>query len=737
VATGNIDKESNTDLGYEELFGTLRRRKFLVIGTLLSTLAISFALTLREQPSYQSSMQLLVEPNYQNTPARADRAISTVEPKEEEDYATQLTLMRSQQFIRKAVEQLQPQYPNISTEDISIGLILTQVQEQKVQTKIFGVSYTSDNPIKTLNVLEALKRVYQEYNLDQQRLRLTRGLTSIDAQLETVEGGLSRSQLGLEKFRRQQNLIDPQKQADTVSEMLSKVVQERQDVIAQHKAAQAEFNTLQQQLSQSPQNALIAARLSGSPRFQSLLNELQKTELQIADGQVTLTDKAPPIQNLLKNRQAQINLLQQEVERVLGQVPNPAQVGGRGLLQVGQQSATDLGLVSKFAEVQAVVASLQAHSQSLAGTEKLLRSELNRFPGLIAEYDRLQPDIDLQRTVLQQLLVERQKLSSELSRGGFNWQVVESPKPGKKVGPQPKRNLLIGGVIGLFLGGVAAFLWEMLDGVVYTPEALKQQTTVPLLGILPRLPQQRSLLTSPLQMSQWSPGQESLVLLYKNIQLLASEVPLRSLVVTSALSGEGKSTLALGLALSAARLHQRVLIIDADLRAPSLHHELTLPNDEGLSTLLEDTNTAALPIRVSFLNVNIDVLTAGPPAVDSLQLLSSQRMGELMTTFESNYDLVILDTPPVLGLVDAVLVSSLCSGTILIGRLGQVTQAEFSQAIAALDKLNVVGIVANASHHAPTTNYVRNTYAENTARNVNIPTRPLSYSSKTKPDDFN
>ena len=390
----------------------------------------------------------------------------------EEDYATQLALMRSQQFVRRAAELLRSNYPEISAEDVGRGLTLTQVQEQKVQTKIFGITYVSNDPFKALKVLEALKQVYQEYNLDQQKLRLTRGLTSINEQLDTIRGSLLKSQSGLEQFRRQQNLIDPQKQADMVSEMLGKVVQEQQDVAAQFQAAQAQFNTLQQQLAQSPQEALIAARLSGSVRFQSLLNELQKTELQIANKRITFTEDAPPVRPLLEQRQAQINLLRQEVERVLGQVPDS---GAESLLKTGQRSATDLGLITKFAETQAVLASLQARSQSLAGAEQGLRSELNRFPGLIADYDRLKPEIDIQRSVLQQLLAERQKLSSELARGGFSWQVVESPKLGNKLGPDPKRNLLLGAVIGVFLGGVLAFVREMIDGVVHTPDELKRQ----------------------------------------------------------------------------------------------------------------------------------------------------------------------------------------------------------------------------------------------------------------------
>jgi capsular exopolysaccharide synthesis family protein len=146
-------------------------------------------------------------------------------------------------------------------------------------------------------------------------------------------------------------------------------------------------------------------------------------------------------------------------------------------------------------------------------------------------------------------------------------------------------------------------------------------------------------------------------------------------MITSALAGEGKSSLALGLALSAARLHQRVLLIDADLRRPSLHTQLNLPNEEGLSTLLTvDADIASHSSVQSSEDSFIDILTAGPTPEDPAKLLSSQRMRQLMVNFEQKYDLVLLDAPPVLGLVDAILAGSFCSGVVLVSRIGQVTR---------------------------------------------------------------
>jgi capsular exopolysaccharide synthesis family protein len=139
------------------------------------------------------------------------------------------------------------------------------------------------------------------------------------------------------------------------------------------------------------------------------------------------------------------------------------------------------------------------------------------------------------------------------------------------------------------------------------------------------------------------------------------------------------------------------LLIDGDLRNSSLHRLLNLPNDRGLSSLLADD--APLPELGTFHHErtqnNISVLTAGSLPRDPAQLLSSSRMQQMMSNFEQSYDLVIVDGPPVLGMVDAILEGSCCSGTLLVGRLDHVTKSELSQAINSLNQLKLIGVVAN------------------------------------------
>jgi polysaccharide biosynthesis transport protein len=242
-----------------------------------------------------------------------------------------------------------------------------------------------------------------------------------------------------------------------------------------------------------------------------------------------------------------------------------------------------------------------------------------------------------------------------------------------------------------------------MDGSLRSVEALQQELqrygTKPILGSLPKLNQPQAQTLSLIQAGQC---REALDLVYKNIEFLRRKSLLKSLVITSAVDGEGKSLVALGLALSAARAHQRVLLIDANLRLPSLHQPFQVANVEGLSMALA-SGDLPMPLGLSWGNVQFDLLMAGPVVPDPIRLLSSSRMQDLLHHYEAHYDLVLLDTPPLLGRVDALQAASCCDGVVLVARLNQVTRQDLSQAAVLLQPLNLVGLVVNGASAKPST----------------------------------
>lgn len=708
----NINSASETEPGYGQIFAVLWRRFPWILLVFLSSTAIAGIMALKTEPSFKSTMQLLVEPNYQGKKETDNSESQFTDTNIEIDTATQLNLMQSSGLIQKAVNKLKSEYPDLTVMDLKKSLVLNQIKtkDDNIATKIFQVDYSGNDPEKTKKVLNTIQQVYLEYNKQQQNSRLQKGLQVIKDQLRKATDEVTVSEANLQRFRRNQNLIDPETQAKTIETTLNTVQQERQTTRSQYEEALAKQRSLQAQLNRSPQNALVSSRLSQSTRYQGLLNEIQKTELALAQERLRFTDDTPSVQKLQEQLQSQKQLLQKEVSRTLGQTSNPVLSSGDNLLQQGQLGEIDLNLTGQLVETQTTIVALTARDQTLAAKEKELQTDLKRFPSLLAYYNRILPQLQFSRERLEQLLRSEQKLRQELSKGGFNWEVVEEPQEGFQTGPNIRQNILLGAVIGLMLGGIAAFIREASDDSVHTTAELEKQVSLPLLGTTAKLPPAKpreSMIKLPfgkpevlapwtIQVLQSPPRWESLDLIYKNIELLNNVSDLRSLMVTSALPDDGKSALALGLAMSAARLHKKVLLIDANLRDPNLHKQLNLPNEQGLSTLLESEVNLPNHISVPYSGSSyIDILTAGPIPTDPAHLLSSPRMKQLMAAFEENYDLVLIDAPSVLGLVDAMLTASSCRSVIIMASIGKVTRTQLNQATAMLSKLNLIGVVAN------------------------------------------
>ncbi|MBD2101750.1 polysaccharide biosynthesis tyrosine autokinase [Leptolyngbya sp. FACHB-261] len=710
-----------SSVNIKQLFTILLRRRFWVLGTFSGIFLLATLLTMTARPKYQSSMQLLIQSNlYRDQQPGQREGSQFTDSTLQVDYTAQLNLLQSSKLIKRAVEILEPDYPDITVAEIKSSFVLTQLQSRLgtsiVPSQIFDATYIAEDPVKAEKVLHALQKVYLDYNLEQQNLRLVKGLSFINQQLPRVTVDVTRSERDLEEFRKRQGLIDPNQQSQILTASLSNIQEQRETIRAQYEGTFARYKSLQQQLNRSSQTALLSTRLSQSGLYQSLLGEIQKTDLLLAEQRLRFSDSHPTVQKLQNQRRSQIALLQQEASRVLGAEPTELNGMADRLLSEGRFGSTDQNLANGLIEAQTALSDLRARDLSFAQREQQIRSELSRLPSLLADYDRLQPEVQSKRKTLDKLLEAQQDLALQIAQGGFDWQVVEEPEIGAPIGRGPLLPLFAGTVIGLALGIAAALIRDMADDSIHSSDELKQLSSLPVLGMAPlatdlsanplekALPASRSqsLADSANNVVQWQPFREAIDLIYQNVELLGlnASSPLKSLVVTSALAGEGKSTIALGLAISATRTHRRVLLIDADLRRPSLHKLLNLPNEQGLSNLLI-SGSNAFPINngIKPSGTHLDILTSGPTPVDPAKLLSSQCMTELMASLEEMYDLVILDAPPVLGMVDAILAAKCCKGTILVGRVGQVTRTELTQTITTLSKLNVIGIVANGANH--------------------------------------
>ena len=714
---------SEQDPGYGKIFAVLVRRKFWLLGGLGLGLTIAILINVISKPKYTSSMKLLVESTYKSNIQGNSTTFSFVDSTVQIDYTTQLNLLQSSTMFQKAANLLIPEYPKITgleLQTLKVGML----GEKENPTKIVEVQYIAENPVKTRQVLRAFQKVYTEYNREQQAKRLETGLQEIDEQIRKVRESIVEVSDALEAFRRKNNLFDTSVRVTEITTALNAIELQQRTAKIDYEQAISKLAGLQKNLPLSPQDAVLLTRLNQSLRYQALLTEMQTTEVALNRERARFQESNPIVEALAIRFNQQQQSLEEERRSILGNAnlsisssPNSSAPKWNS----NQLGAADLLIASQIADTQNQVTLLQTRLDSLASQENSLRAEMNRLPKLITEYESLKPKLQIQQDSLQALLKNRQELSLQIARGGFDWQVVEEPALGKTNFADTLRiNLLLGVVVGLFFGGAAALIRDRVDDTLHSFDELEQYlSSLELLGMTPQyletdeistelLPQflkEQTFSPFAIDLFQWVPFRESLDLIYKNIQLRnhdhLEQKPVRSLVITSALSGEGKSTIAIGLATCAARLHKRVLLIDADMRKPTLHKKLNLSNARGLSTLLASQGSIDSRDVIQSSNTTIDILTAGPIPKDSVTLLSSEWLQQLISSFEEDYDFVIIDSPPVLGTVDTIQIATCSSAVVAVGRIDRITRGEFTQAISILQKLNLIGVIANGVKELP------------------------------------
>jgi polysaccharide biosynthesis transport protein len=705
-----VSPDETPEFSYGQILDIFLRHRLLFIGVLLLVIACFVTITLRKPATYMSSMQLLIEPNYPNSLDTLMETTGNSSTQSQQDYATQLNLMRSNLFIDRLLKNLNSEYPKMSSNEIQSSLTIEKVFEGKDPTKIIKVTFVGDSPRKTQRVLTYLQALYQNYNRNQQTVKLTEGLRFIDGQLEVSRRNISQIQNKIENYRKKNSIFDPLQQVTVVNNALNQVDQDIRSVQTQRKETEARYHTLEQQLSISPKNRLNILRLSQSVFYQKQLASIKDTEQELAKQRGIVTDDNPIIKNLIERRQKQINLLKNGAEQILGSSVTGITNSNNNLLQSGQLSEVDISVVNGLNELKAALVSLNVREKKLLTSKQKLRIQLNQFPSLIAEYQRLQPEVELGQSVLKKLLEQRQEISSRLSRGGFTWQVVESPLEGNRIGPDHKKDILLGTVVGIFLASGAVFLLEMLNkhNLIHQEERLDHQfPIVPLLGYLPEVLLTNSSMHPPhqedsnesvfLQKLDSPEFRNAVDLIYRNIQLYNSNNQVKSIIITSPFSGEGKTTLALALALRMTRSNLRILIVDTDFEHPDFLDLSETRNSQKLADLLLDKTLEPIPEELSLFGSKFDVLSSGilPKKSSYSNLLGSNRMEQLIKIFSSSYDLVLIDTSSASDTSFASQPSNFCDASILISRLDKLNQSQLNSSMMNINKTTLLGLVDN------------------------------------------
>jgi len=697
-----ISENKANEFNIQSFLAILGRRWWVILGVGLTVAGYQVITDLKRPPVYPSEFQLLVQPPEQDitNPLAGASEILANNGNNGDYFSTQITILLSNKILNPVVDKIRVKYPelkkNFDYNTLASKMTISQVNKGQ----ILAISYQDSDPKRVKFVLDQLAKAYLQYTLQEQRLKSQQKLGFITQQLPLVQQRVTLLQQELLKLQQNNNFFDPQAQGGMLNSSLNDILQKKQDVEIQIQQNQILAISLRQQLGSTESQAIALDTLSQAPQYGELLARLNQINMQLAKDSTRLTDDNLLIQQLKAERDNLLPLIKQQSRGLLQGVPNGVpKVAPKILAPNDIRSST----VKQLLATNIQLTTLEKQKQLLSSYEVQARQQLKYFSKIVTQYLNIQRQLNLATESLNRLLAAEQTLEIETSKRFIPWRLITEPTLPAQPIDRFLNNLLLAIVKGIIVGGIAGALVEWLDRRYHSPDDVSQDLKVTILGVIPWISELKSLNRKAKKLGNTN-FLEAFSVLFSTVFFVKQKQSCHSFIVSSATSGDGKSTVAFFTAVAAAQLGQRVLLIDGDRYFPQGKKWLELtrsmpsknptnPSEEN-APLLENLSTSQQPL---LLTENLYYFKTADNALDPDQLMSSQSLSVLLEQWQNSYDVILIDTPPILGLSDARLMASQTDGVLLVIRLNKTRKDHVYSALDSLNiaNLNLLGVIVN------------------------------------------
>ncbi|WP_144097220.1 GumC family protein [Croceicoccus sediminis] len=549
-------------------------------------------------------------------------------------------------------------------EDLTVGLLRGNMSSDLPrESRIARISFTSANPDLSARIANEFATQFIQSSLQRRYDSSSYAREFISEQLGEARAQLETSERELNAYARQAGLIrgrGSMSDGDTTSNSVtaSSLVQLNE---AANRARAERIELEARWRAEAAQPLLSSTTVLANPTVQSLMTERARIDSQVKTLRARYLDDYPEIVELQTQRE--------ELTNQIRSVAQSVRDGVRGEYLAASEAERQL---------RNQVGALQG--DTLAEQDRSVR------------YNTLAREADTARSIYEGLLQRFRELNASAGIANSNLSIVDTAQiPTGQSSPNLFKNLLIALLLGAMLSAAYVFLRDQLDDLIRIPEDVQGKVKLPLLGVIPvsdeHTPEEDML-------DPKSPMSEAYNSLRGQLLYSTADGLPKVLLVTSSQPSEGKSTTSNAIAYSLARMGKRVVLIDADLRRPSEHKRHSLPNKHGLSGLLTGVDTIGAE-TVHEVAENLSVITSGPIPPSPTELLAGPRLAGLLEELSASFECIILDSPPILGLADAPVISGLADGVLFViesdrGRAGQLRTA--LQRLRAMDPV-ILGAV--------------------------------------------
>jgi capsular exopolysaccharide synthesis family protein len=503
-------------------------------------------------------------------------------------------------------------------------------------SRLVAVRFTSPDPQFSARVVNSWTRNFINATLERRIEATSYGRGVLERELGALRGRLEESERRLVAYASQERIINIPSSVANSSAPGGSTTTER-PLVAE------DLSALNEQLNQATAARVAAEsrlRGSGGSTPEALQNQaissLRARRAELSAERARLLTQFEPAYPPARALESQIQELDRSITREEGRVSST--------LQIAFQSARE-------------------REQQLRSRVEGLQQDLLNLRGRTIQYNIFQRDVDTNRQLYEGLLQRYKEIGVAGGVGVNNVSIVDGGQiPLRPSSPSLIRNMLVALLLGGALGIGLAFAFEQIDETVSDPADVERTLGLPLLGMIPKSDSKQPLEELD---DRKSPLVEAYLSTQTSLAFTTSHGVPSSLTVTSTRPAEGKSVTALALAQSLARTGRRVVLVDADMRSPSLHHMFAVSNERGLSNYLAGSDDIAAMMKANLAD-KLTLLPAGPPPPNAAELLVGERIGRLVATLTEQFDHVIFDAPPVMGLADTPLIASRVEGVIFI-----------------------------------------------------------------------
>jgi len=672
---------SDSKLHFLDYWRIIRIRKTVIIAVFLLVVITTTVVTYMLPETYMSSTRIKVEKDTADVPLLGQ--MSSQGPPDMFFLQTEFEVIQAKTNLYQVIDDLSLNQ-RWSKEYLSQGTLKTpetfEILKDKLDVRQFRnttmieIRVYSRNKSEAAEIANKIADVYKESRLSERERMAVRGISKIGEAIADQQGKVDEKQKELDVLREQFVITDLMMDSFSQGSMEADAVRRVDSLRTEVRSRLARFGSTLDALMKLDQ-AGLRNTLPTLYRDDALLMDALAKEVELGQQLVRLTTTLADDHPDMKTAKKMLERFEQDVQdRVKG-------ILGSLKLQVG--AAKD-----ELAQLDSEVDSAK-------------QEDLKRGKEYRVFYEKKR-DVENQRIMLDVLgrKLAQERFDSKIPRGSLV-QITDIAEEGlKPVKPNIPLNIAFGVVVGLVVGVGLAFFIEYLDTSVKTIDDVERSLGAPVVGVIPQN------VGSLLDEGPDSPHAEAYRVLRTNVLFTRKDETFNTITIVSGGAGEGKSTTLFNLAVVFAQNGNRVLIIDSDLRRPSMHKFLKVSNTQGLTNVLLGQNKLEEVIQTSSLPT-LDFLPSGKLPSSSMGILSSQQMKDLIAEVKRRYDFVFFDSPPIMGVSDAVVLASEVDISLQVIQYRKYPQAMTLRAKQMVSKVGgyLVGIVLNNINMSQDENY--------------------------------